>query len=64
MFIALIELLSGKTITKKYKKQTAHRIQQLDNMEIVLETLKEEGLRLISMSEYSHMLDKTGVPTH
>lgn len=50
VLITLIEILSDKPFTKKYKKHTSHRIQQLDNMEVVLETLKEEGLRLISMN--------------
>lgn len=51
ILINLIEILSGKLITRKYKKQTAHRLQQLDNMEVVMETIKEEGVKLVSTSE-------------
>jgi len=51
VLIILIEILSGNPIKKKYTKNPTHRIQQLDNMKIVLDTLKEEGLKLVSMGK-------------
>ncbi len=57
MLINLIEILSGKPVTKKYKKNAGHRLLQLDNMKIVLETLESEGMKLVSMGKlYSYLL--------
>ena len=52
VLISLIEHLTEKPVTKKYQKAPSHRLQQLDNMEVVLEVLNEEGIKLVSTSEY------------
>ena len=52
ILIHLIERLTGNQIKAKYHTDPAHRIQKLDNMEVVINAMKEEGIQLVSASEW------------
>lgn len=51
VFIKLMEVLTGRSVVAKYFANPAHRLQQLNNMEIFLQMLKDEGIKLISTSK-------------
>lgn len=51
ILIHLIERLTGKPIYTKYHTHPAHRLQMLDNMEVVISTMKAEGIQLVSASK-------------
>ena len=51
VLISLIERLTGRQIKTKYHAQPAHRLQKLDNMEVVINSMKAEGIQLVSASE-------------
>jgi hypothetical protein len=51
VLISLIERLTGQPIKTKYHAQPAHRLQKLDNMEVVINSMKAEGIQLVSASE-------------
>ena len=51
ILIHLIERLTGNQIKTKYHAQPSHRIQKLDNMEVVISSMKTEGIHLVSASE-------------
>ena len=53
ILISLLEQLTGKQIKTKYHTQPAHRLQKLDNMEVVINAMKAEGIQLVSASEWS-----------
>lgn len=59
IMINLIEHLTGKPVTKKYQKAPSHRLQRLDNMGLVFEILSEEGIKLVSTSEFKSMNQTT-----
>lgn len=51
ILIHLIERLTGRQINAKYHAQPTHRLQKLDNMEVVINAMKAEGIQLVSASK-------------
>ena len=54
ILISLIEHLTGQQIKAKYHAQPAHRLQKLDNMEVVISSMKAEGIQLVSASKLNN----------
>ena len=51
ILINLLERLTGRQIKTKYHTQPSHRLQKLDNMKVVINTMEGEGMKLVSASE-------------
>ena len=56
ILIHLIERLTGTQTKAKYHAQPSHRLQKLDNMEVVINSMKAVGIQLVSASELKPFL--------